>query len=99
MHTYFIQIYLIYNNYQLIANVVSLVYINTTDTEILRALCTCLWLNSRNIIIGRFFMTNETDYYFFTIYFYYYLHHYFSILFGFLNLLYIFNDVSIFKNI
>jgi len=74
-------------------------FTNTTDTEILRALCTCLWLNYRNIIIGRFLMTNETDYYFFTIYFYYYLHHYFSILFGFLNLLYIFNDVSIFKNI
>jgi len=26
MHMYFIQIYLIFNNYQLIANVVSLVY-------------------------------------------------------------------------
>ena len=32
MHMYFIHIYLIINNYQLIENVVSLVYINTTDT-------------------------------------------------------------------
>jgi len=33
MHMYLIRIYLIFNNYQLIANVLSLVYINTTDTQ------------------------------------------------------------------
>ena len=60
MHVYFIRTYLIINNYQLIANVVSLVYINTTDTQRKRSIMLSHDDIFRDIFIIHIFMTINT---------------------------------------
>ena len=60
-------------------NFPTIVYHNTTDTEILRGNCSYLFEIYRNNIIGIFLMMNETGNFFLTIYFYYYSHHYFCV--------------------